>query len=202
MPCHQGLCAAHARAACCKRCRVLACPAFHRERQSGPRALTGVSIRKLDLQRMAQHRRAVQRADCRLCLSHRAIADKAVAAERRTESAGTGSGLYGTKARRGWAQLWGPSLRCHTLHLHGRTLATATNPKQRLPCSPQAVLGHRVPHKPEAGQHAKLAKHRCDLVLAPLQRQAPAGSGREQAVLVTGERWGRWPRQPRAGERL
>ena len=62
--------------------------------------------------------------------------------------------------------------------------------------SPEAVLCQAVPYEPQAGQHPKLPKHRADLALPPLQRQAPAvqkggrGRGRGQGV-GEGERAGR-----------
>ena len=78
--------------------------------------------------------------------------------------------------------------------------------------APQAVLGDGVAHEAQAGQHAKLAKHRGDFVLAPLQRQPPvawgawgaAGGGRqagERAVQGDARRGetGRW-RQPAAAQ--
>ncbi len=83
-----GCCAGHmARAGPSKRCH----PGPARRRptpRNGPSALTRICIRKLDLQRVSQHRCAIQRANCCLCLGHGAVADKAIAAERGTQRGG------------------------------------------------------------------------------------------------------------------
>ena len=52
-------------------------------------------------------------------------------------------------------------------------------PAAQPPHSPKAVLGDGVAHQAQAGQLAELAKHSGDLVLAPLQREAPADSEAE-----------------------
>lgn len=162
------------------------CPSATAAAVPGP-LLTRIGICKLDLQRVAQHGRAVQRADGRLRFRNGAVPNKAIAASRRTGRTGVASGTAGGPGRperRAWRG--GLSATHSTCTLPAAAVARLRCFRQastgsrggascgRYRCAPQAVLGDRVADQAQRCEHAKLAKHRCDLVLAPLQGQAPA----------------------------